>query len=233
MAAACRDLGLLRAYNPCYQCPHMHDKAKCKNLTPSLGLPDHCRQIDVHSLVASKVFAKEIGDTPIWDIDKKFKSLRSIAKAVNFLLVYGGSEPTLAQRTGITLDEAKRVFKEYFAAFPGIKSWIRAMYNFALKNGYSQDVLGRRRYYEALLDKNFDSAACAFTKEPYANEELRIVNMKYGGEYYREVMGAMRKAQNHPIQGSAAEMTKQGSLYANTRFKSLPFRASILGFVHD
>lgn len=233
MAAACRDLGLLRAYNPCYQCQYANDKHKCPKITPSIGQPDYCRPIDVHSLVASKVFTGQIKDTPIWEIDKLYKPLRSIAKAVNFLLVYGGSEPTLAQRTGITLEEAKRIFKEYFEAFPGIKKWIRDMYNFALDNGYSQDVLGRRRYYEILQSTEYGSHGCPFYRKPYADEDLRIRNMKSGSDYYREVMGSMRKAQNHPIQGSAAEMTKQGALCADTRFKALSFRSNIIGFVHD
>lgn len=233
LAAACRDEALLRAYNPCYKCPNIHDKYKCPKITPSIGNPDYCRPTDVHSLVASKVFASKIGSTPVWEISKQHKALRNIAKAVNFLLVYGGAEPTLAARTGITLAEAEAIFKEYFGAFPGIHSWIRKMYNFALNHGYSQDVLGRRRYYDVLQSRDYRSDACPFYMAPYADETLRIRGLKKGSGHYGNVMSAMRRAQNHPIQGSAAEMTKQGALFAQERFDGLSYWASIIGFVHD
>ena len=234
LASACRDEHILRAYNPCYNCPNIHDKHKCPNITPSIGTPDYCRQVDLHDLVTSKVFKSQIGDTPIWEIAKKFKHLRSIAKAVSFLLVYGGSEMTLSQRTGITLEEAKQIFKEYFAAFPGIKPWIRSMYQFAIDNGYSKDALGRRRYYDILNPEiDIDSDDSPFSKKPFVTEDLRVVGLKFGKEYFKYVMGALRQSQNHPIQGTAAEMTKQAALFATKRFENIGFRAKIIGFVHD
>jgi DNA polymerase I-like protein with 3'-5' exonuclease and polymerase domains len=107
-----------------------------------------------------------------------------------------------------------------------------------LTNGYSQDVLGRRRYYEILDPRQiYGSESSPFYRRPRAEENdegsLRVTGLKQGKDYYREVMSALRKSQNHPIQGSAAEMTKQGSIFAERRFSVLPFRAKIVGFVHD
>mgnify|MGYP003798110505 CR=1 FL=1 len=234
LAAACRDTGLLQAFNPCYRCIFADNKHKCPKITPSIGNPDYCHPKEVHSFVTSKVFKSQVLDTPIWEIADKFPKLRDIAKAVTFLLVYGGSELTLAQRTGISLEEAKKIFEEYFAAFPGIKRWIREMYEFALANGYSQDVLGRRRYYDILNpDLEYDDPDCPFYKEPSVTDELRVLGLKQGKEHFKAVMSALRKAQNQPIQGTAAEMTKQGSLFARRRFQNIGFRANIIGFVHD
>jgi len=234
LAASCLDEYLLRAYNPCYKCSKIHDKHHCPKITPSIGTPDYCRRIEVHDLVTSKVFAAQIGDTPIWEIKAKFPKLRNIAKAVTFLLVYGGSEPTLAQRTGITLESAKQIFQDYFSAFPGIKPWIREKYSFAIKNGYSEDVLGRRRYYTP-LDPTIpiNSADSLFSREPFVREDLSIEGLKYGYEHYKTLMSCLRRSQNHPIQGSAAEMTKQGGIYASARMRELPFQAKIIGFIHD
>lgn len=236
LAAASKDENLIRCYNPCFKCQYANDQAKCPKLNKSNIQPDYCKPVDVHSLVASKIYKDIIKDTPIWEIKSKFKKERSISKATTFLLCYGGSAETLSVRTGISIDEAVRIFEEYFKLFPGVKHWIRQQYEFALEHGYSQDLLGRRRYYPIL---NYDpdpmeaNPLSPFKNTPRVTNDLKVIGIKSEGGYWRSVMSAMRQCQNQPIQGTSAEMTKEGALYIRDRFRKFPFPASVIGFVHD
>lgn len=105
---------------------------------------------------------------------------RRIAKNINFAMVYGGDEFTLAQNGNIPVAQGKAYIQTYFQHFPGARVYVKVA-NERLRNlGYSETILGRRRYFPDI-------------QSPKEWERAK----------------AEREAFNHIIQGSAAEILKR------------------------
>jgi DNA polymerase-1 len=126
---------------------------------------------DIHAATAAKVF-----DLPIEHLDAE---LRRRAKAVNYGLAYGMNAWGLATRLDITPDEAQEIMDGYFDGFPKIKEYLRAQVDRARLDGFTETLLGRRRYIPELTS---------------GNRRLQAL-----GE---------RQALNAPIQGSASDVFK-------------------------
>ena len=126
---------------------------------------------DIHAATAAKVF-----DLPIEHVDGE---LRRRAKAVNYGLAYGMNAWGLATRLDITADEAQEIIDGYFEGFPKIKEYLRAQVDRARLDGFTETLLGRRRYIPELTS---------------GNRRLQAL-----GE---------RQALNAPIQGSASDVFK-------------------------
>ena len=125
---------------------------------------------DIHSATAQRLFG-----TP--DITPE---MRRIAKTVNFGIIYGITAHGLAERLGhISRTEAQKLIDQYFARYPGIKSYIETQIARVRETGYAETLLGRRRYIP-----NIHSS----------NKTLRAE--------------AERLAINTPIQGTAADLIK-------------------------
>ncbi len=97
---------------------------------------------DIHAATAAKVFG-----LPIEHVDGE---LRRRAKAVNYGLAYGMNAWGLATRLDITPDEAQEIMDGYFDGFPIIKEYLRAQVERARRDGYTETILGRRRYIPEL-----------------------------------------------------------------------------------
>lgn len=92
---------------------------------------------DIHFETAARLFGVELA-----------AQKRAIAKSINFGLIYGMGSKKLAQTLQISLKEAKNYIESYFALFPTIKNFLNAQKEFLLENGYSQTLLGHRRYFD-------------------------------------------------------------------------------------
>lgn len=126
---------------------------------------------------------------------------------VNFLMCFGGSSYTLSKRLDIPEEEAEGIIQGYFKAYPGLKKYIKSAGDFAVQNGYSTTVSGRRRYYNV----------------PSRDDEK-----------YDTKMGAIRrKGANAPIQGAAADVTKQGLCNFFYALEDGGYDARLLMVVHD
>ena len=101
------------------------------------------KNIDVHTLTASKVFG-----VPVEEVTK---SMRSKAKAVNFGIVYGQSKYGLAKNLNISNDEAGEFIEKYFKSYPKIQQYMTREIDFVHENGYVETLYGRRRYLGAEL----------------------------------------------------------------------------------
>ena len=130
---------------------------------------------DIHAATAAAVF-----DLPIEHVDGE---LRRRAKAVNYGLAYGMNAWGLAQRLDITPDEAQEIMDGYFAGFPKIKQYLHAQVDRARLDGFTETLLGRRRYIPELTS---------------GNRRLQAL-----GE---------RQALNAPIQGSASDVFKMAMI---------------------
>jgi DNA polymerase-1 len=152
---------------------------------------------DIHATTAAAVYDIELKDVN--------KDMRRHAKAINFGLIYGMSAFGLMHSTGLTLAESEDFVKAYFKKFPGIKKYLDGIRRDAAEIGYVETLLGRRRYFPALLGKT-------------------NVQMKNREE---------REAINAPIQGTAADIMKIAMLKIPLALKSAGLSAKMLLQVHD
>lgn len=138
----------------------------------------------------------------VWG-EKRAKEMRRPAKNINFGLVYGMGEETLADQVGITLEEARPIFSQYHAKMPFIKHDEHSLYNeaqsAASSRGYIRTLLGRRRRFHLW--------------EPYGRQAdfvralpLAEAQEKWG---YKIRRAFTHKALNGLIQGSAADLMKK------------------------
>jgi DNA polymerase-1 len=130
--------------------------------------------------------------------------MRSRIKAMNYGLAYGLSAYGLSQQLHITPDEARALMDEYFEQFGGIRDYLYAVVDQARKDGYTETVLGRRRYLPDLTSDN---------------------------RQRREM--AERMALNAPIQGSAADVIKVAMLRVDQALREEGLRSRMLLQVHD
>ncbi|WP_030144857.1 DNA polymerase I [Spirillospora albida] len=151
---------------------------------------------DFHTITASRVFA-----LPPEQIDSE---LRARIKAMNYGLAYGLSAYGLSQQLRISPDEARGLMEEYFEQFGGVRDYLRDIVAKARQDGYTETILGRRRY---LPDLNSD------------NRQRREM--------------AERMALNAPIQGSAADIIKVASLNVDRALRDAGLRSRMLLQVHD
>jgi DNA polymerase-1 len=92
---------------------------------------------DIHLQTASVLFGEE-----------EAASKRSIAKTVNFGLLYGMGAKKLSDTLGITTKEAKEIIERYFESFPTVKSYFRSIVDSSKEKGYVETLLKRRRYFD-------------------------------------------------------------------------------------
>ena len=151
---------------------------------------------DLHTFVASRAF-----ELPIDAVDP---DLRRRVKAMTYGLVYGLSAFGLSQQLKITPDEAKGQMEAYFARFGGVRDYLRSVVDDARMTGYTETIMGRRRYLPDLTSDN---------------------------RQRREM--AERMALNAPIQGSAADIIKVAMLGVYRGLADQGLRSRLLLQVHD
>jgi DNA polymerase-1 len=151
---------------------------------------------DFHAATAASVFAVEPAHvTP---------ELRSRIKAMNYGLAYGLSVYGLSQQLHVSPDEARGFMEEYFEQFGGVRDYLQEVVARARTNGYTQTILGRRRYLPDLTSDN---------------------------RQRREM--AERMALNAPIQGSAADIIKVAMLATRREITAAGLSSRMLLQVHD
>jgi DNA polymerase-1 len=151
---------------------------------------------DFHAATASSVFRIPIEETTA-DHRRKIK-------AMNYGLAYGLSVYGLSQQLNIPTDEARALMDEYFERFGGVRDYLQAIVAQARQDGYTQTILGRRRYLPDLISDN---------------------------RQRREM--AERMALNAPIQGSAADIIKVAMLHVDRAVRAEGLRSRMLLQVHD
>jgi DNA polymerase-1 len=151
---------------------------------------------DLHTFVASKAF-----NLPPESVDPE---LRRRIKAMSYGLAYGLSAYGLAQQLRIHPDEAREQMEAYFERFGGVRDYLRDVVAAARQDGYTETILGRRRYLPDLTSDN---------------------------RQRREM--AERMALNAPIQGSAADIIKVAMLGVDRGLREAGLRSRLLLQVHD
>lgn len=93
---------------------------------------------DLHKYSAAMTFGKRE--------DQVTSEERQIAKAVSFLVIYGGTEHTLSRKQGIPLKRAASIISNWMDAFPGVPIYMEKVFEFIRSNGYAYTIFGRRRH---------------------------------------------------------------------------------------
>jgi DNA polymerase-1 len=151
---------------------------------------------DFHSITAARVFG-----VPADDVSGE---MRAKIKAMNYGLAYGLSAFGLSQQLRIEPSEARGLMDEYFETFGGIRDYLAGVVDEARRSGFTETILGRRRYLPDLTSDN---------------------------RQRREM--AERMALNAPIQGSAADLIKVAMLNVDRAIAEAGLRSRMLLQVHD
>jgi DNA polymerase-1 len=151
---------------------------------------------DFHSITASRVF-----EVPA---DAVTGEMRAKIKAMNYGLAYGLSAYGLAQQLRIDPGEARGLMDDYFLTFGGVRDYLAGIVEEARRTGFTETILGRRRYLPDLTSDN---------------------------RQRREM--AERMALNAPIQGSAADLIKVAMLRVDAAIREQGLASRMLLQVHD
>ena len=151
---------------------------------------------DLHTTVGSQVFG-----VPTTEVDA---DMRRKIKAMSYGLAYGLSAYGLAQQLGTSNEEARNLMDTYFERFGGVRDYLANVVAEARKLGYTESIMGRRRYLPDLTSDN---------------RQLREV--------------AERMALNAPIQGSAADLVKVAMLKVDQALTESGLKSRLLLQVHD
>jgi DNA polymerase-1 len=151
---------------------------------------------DFHSVTAARVFGV--------DPDDVTGEMRAKIKAMNYGLAYGLSAFGLSQQLRIDTGEARALMDEYFETFGGVRDYLAGIVEEARRTGFTETILGRRRYLPDLTSDN---------------------------RQRREM--AERMALNAPIQGSAADIIKVAMLNVDRALREQQLGSRMLLQVHD
>ncbi len=151
---------------------------------------------DIHATTAAKVYG-----VPLEEVTSQ---MRSSCKAVNFGIVYGISDFSLAQDIGVTKKEAAAFIQSYLETYPGVARYMEEIKASAREKGYVETLFGRRRYLPELKSKQF--------------------NVRAFGE---------RVAMNTPIQGTAADIIKIAMVRVRDRLRAEGLSSRLTLQVHD
>jgi len=154
---------------------------------------------DIHASTAAAVF-----DVPLSDVTP---AMRRIAKTINFGIIYGMGEYGLAQRTDLSLEDARNFIDNYFSRYEKVRDYVEKTKTEAREEGYVSTLLGRRRYFPELL-----TSSRAHTGVKRAAE---------------------REAINMPIQGSAADILKIAMARLHRALREKDLAARMILQVHD
>jgi DNA polymerase-1 len=151
---------------------------------------------DIHAATAASVFGVQL--------DQVTRVQRNRAKVFNFGVLYGLTDFGLAQREGISREEARAFIDRYFEKYASVRAWRDEIVQTTRRDGYAETLAGRRRYIPDIHSSNF--------------------NVR---------MGAERIAINMPIQGTASDIIKIAMNRIDEELTSLGMQTRMLLQVHD
>jgi len=154
---------------------------------------------DIHASTAAAIF-----EVPLPDVTA---DMRRLAKTINFGIIYGMGEYGLAQRTDLSVEQARTFIDNYFARFGKVRDYLDETKTEAREQGYVVTLLGRRRYFP----------------------ELQSTSPAHAGQK----RAAEREAINMPIQGSAADILKIAMVRLFRALEDENLAARMILQVHD
>lgn len=151
---------------------------------------------DIHTTTAMKIFHRDENEiTP---------QMRSVAKSINFGIIYGMGAFKLSREINISTSDAKKYINNYFEMYPNIKTFMNKTIEECQQTGYVKTILNRIRYIPEVKSKN------------------KVVQAS-----------GNRIAMNTPIQGSSADIIKLAMVNVYNRLKEEKLNAKLILQVHD
>jgi len=144
------------------------------------------------------------------DVKKKFPKERTVAKVLNFGLIYGMKPYSLYSTLrdfgleDITEGEAEEHYNQYFSTYDGVESFIESQKRFARRHGYVYTITGRKRRLPDINSSNYKKAGY--------NERLSV---------------------NAPVQGSAGDIIENAQVKIHSREKLRELNCKMLIQIHD
>ena len=154
------------------------------------------QDLDIHTQTASEIMGVPLGNVT--------QRERSLAKAVNFGLMYGQSSFGLAKVLRISRKEAKDYITSYFERFSKVKSYLDGLKDQCAQTGHAMTLYGRKRFLPNIHSQN---------RTVKANAE--------------------RMATNSPIQGTAADIIKLAMISIDLEMKKQKLKSKMILQVHD
>ena len=151
---------------------------------------------DIHASTASRVFGVPLNEVTA--------NMRTMAKAVNFGIIYGISEFGLSKNINTSAKEARQFIAKYFELYPKVKSYMDENVSFAKNNGFATTLLGRIRYIPELTSSNY--------------------TLRQFGE---------RVAMNMPLQGTASDIIKMAMINVQNQIKANNLKSKLILQIHD
>ncbi len=151
---------------------------------------------DIHKSTASQIFDKPLNEVS--------SSERTMAKAVNFGIIYGMSVYGLATQINVPPSQAKIFMDRYFGTYKNVKKYMQDNINFAKQTGYVKTMYGR----------------------------IRKINELYSGNKNLAMFGE-RVAMNMPLQGSASDIIKLAMIKVNNELKKQKLESKLILQIHD
>jgi DNA polymerase-1 len=169
---------------------------------------------DVHTETAAMLLKKEYDDIT--------KEERQRCKTLNFLILYGGGANTLSAQLGIEKDDAKKLIKQYFSAFPVLSEYISGVHARVREELVVESPFGFRRHFRVPPEK------------PRPAWDVDSNNdWKYNRWNQWEGWAVQRQAFNHLIQNTAACLTFCALVEIDAKLAATGLRSVICGTVHD
>jgi DNA polymerase-1 len=151
---------------------------------------------DLHALTAGSIFSKDFSDVS--------KQERNVGKRINFSILYGLSSYSLSKDLKVERKVAQGYVDNFFATYAAVMPWMDALVEKAKEDGFITTLMGRKRFFRDLSDRNKMIA-----------------------------QAARRAAINSVVQGTAAEVLKQAMIELSTALKEKMHDAKMILQVHD
>ena len=159
-------------------------------------ISDYLSGKDIHTATASKIFGVEMNSVD--------KSMRRVAKSVNFGIIYGIGAYGLSQNINSTVKEANEFIKKYLEVYPRVKEYGDECVAMARNNGYASTMMGRIRH---------------------------LPDINSGNHVVRSF--AERVAKNMPLQGSASDIIKIAMIKVFNRLNVEKLKSKLVLQIHD
>lgn len=188
--------------------------SKCKHM-----IKEYLNGGDAHTAVCRLFFPLK-NPKEKWKGDRNY---RYFGKTLNFSIVYGQSESQTAEATSMSISEVQDLYAQYWRQLPEIKQFMIDTYKQAVAFGYSETIMGRRRYY-------------AFRDDFYLNQRglpWKEVKLKMPHQNHPDDAELFRQAGNARIQGSNADITKLAMISTLKWIRENRLKTHLMFSIHD
>jgi DNA polymerase-1 len=188
---------------------------------------------DFHRVTASHLFGVAAAEVT--------KQQRTNSKTISFALPYGAGPRAVADQSGIPVDEARQLIRDYEERFPRVAKWLE-MQRLKARKGSTETAAGRKRFYQPPSFMKIHQRISLIKKDPKKRKEWEDLCRTWWSDNVEEIAEKQHKFQlgeieragtNMPVQGLNGDILKLGTILAGPRLRKLHREAMVIMFVHD